>query len=189
MEKVEALNKMGLPETIEHEELEHIFEQKLFDLKKDILQKYMVPTLLTKKTQLIQEMMLLEHVLLPSVESQTDITTPQWQSQPTDRIQFLEQYEAQISALKLLLMNCASFDHLLKIVQTFTISQDYYMVLFLMLFNEFSEALPEEVNTREIVDTGKLLLALKKGELDNKQIWEIERELARIEKIQGLRPV
>lgn len=187
MEKVEALLKMGLSETMEQEEIELVFEQKMFDLKKDILQKYMVPTLLTKKAQAIQEFMLMEHVLRPTSALQSEMNIPQWQSQPSNRIEFLEQYEAQISALKLLLMNCTSYDQLLKIVQTFTITQDYYMVLFLMLFNEFSEALPEEVNTREIIDTGKLLLALKKDELDNKQIWEIERELARIEKIQRLK--
>ncbi len=189
MEKFDALIKMGLAPEASQDEIQTTFEQKLFDLKKEILQKYMVPTLLTKKIQLVQDIMLAEFVLIETKNNQSEVTLPVWQEQPRDRVNFLEQYEAHISQLKLALMHCSSFDELLKIVQTLIISQDYYMVLFRMLFNEFSEALPEEVNTREIIDTGKLLLALKKEELDNKQIWEIEREHARIDKIMGLKAV
>lgn len=187
MEKAEALVRLGLSPTVSREEIQDTLEQKLFDLKKEILQKYMVPALLIKKIQMIQDFMVTEFVLLEQKDSHAQDNIPIWQDKPNDRIDFLERYEAHISQLKTILMNCQSFDQLLKIVQSMVVSQDYYMVLFRMLFNEFSEALPEEVNTREIIDTGKLLLALKKGELDNKQIWEIELEIARIEKIMGLK--
>lgn len=72
-------------------------------------------------------------------------------------------------------------------MQALILTQEYYMVLFRMLYNEFSEALPEEVNTREMIDTGKLLLALHLGTLDERTVWDIEKgEIARIEKIQEL---
>jgi hypothetical protein len=57
------------------------------------------------------------------------------------------------------------------------------MQLFIDVFSEYSEALPEEVNSREIIDTGKLLLALKQKQIDNKMSWAIEREISRIKKL------
>jgi hypothetical protein len=54
------------------------------------------------------------------------------------------------------------------------------------LFSEHYSALPEEVNTRDMIDTGKLILQLKAGNPDDKMAWEIEKELARISKIQQL---
>jgi hypothetical protein len=98
----------------------------------------------------------------------------------------ISQYEEQISHLKLEVMNSRTFHQLHRVMKALVLAQEYYMVLFRMLFNEFSEALPEEVNTREMIDTGKLLLALKSGQLEERMIWDIEREIARIEKIQML---
>ncbi len=186
MEKKDAYIAFGVTGTDDLQDVRTAIEEKLFALKNDILQKYMVPTLLTKKMQNLQYLTLAEYVLLDGEIKQAE-TQELWSASPANRIDFIEQYESHISVLKLTLMNCTSFHQLMKIVQSFIITQDYYMVLFRMLFNEFSEALPEEVNTREIIDTGKLLLALKKEELDEKQTWEIELELARIDKIQKLK--
>jgi hypothetical protein len=60
------------------------------------------------------------------------------------------------------------------------------MLRFTEFFSEYSEALPEEVNSREIIDTGKLLLTLKQNQIDNKMSWAIEREISRIKKIRAL---
>jgi hypothetical protein len=186
MEKLEALHQFKLTPEAQEEDIQQALEERLFEIKKDVLQKYMVPTLLHKKLVQIQDSMLAAYVLGATEES-TMPDIPQWQGNPTERVQFIESYEAQISMLKLALMNVQSFHHLMKVIHEFIVTQEYYMVIFRMLFNEFSEALPEEVNTREIIDTGKLLLGMKKGELDNKLTWEIERELARIQKIQSLK--
>ena len=186
MEKTEALNLFLLKHDSTQEEMEGAIEEKLFALKNDVLQKYMVPSLLRTKLQNIQPFMLAESALKHNGKSlSADLTD--WTLSPDERIHFIEEYEKQISQLKLALMNAVSFDQLHQVIHALVITQEYYMVLFKMLFNEFSEALPEEVNTREIIDTGKLLLALKAGALDNKQTWEIEREIARIDKLQKLK--
>jgi hypothetical protein len=112
-----------------------------------------------------------------------------WNENPPNRIVLLEQYEKQISALKLALMESATFHQTHKVIQAFILTQEYYMVLFRILFNEFTEALPEEVNTREMIDTGKLLQALKSGDPDNRLTWEIEREIARIDKLRNIKSV
>jgi hypothetical protein len=37
-----------------------------------------------------------------------------------------------------------------------------------------------------MIATGKLLIALKNNQVDNKLSWAIEREISRIKKIQGI---
>ena len=62
-------------------------------------------------------------------------STDRWTSKPADRISFIEEYEAHISQLKLAAMQSATFAQLSKVAQVFILSQEYYMVLFKMLFN------------------------------------------------------
>ncbi|MCC6601165.1 MAG: hypothetical protein IT223_10890 [Crocinitomicaceae bacterium] len=182
-----AAEFFNLPEGAGREEVRSRIDERLFEYKNEVLQKYIVPRLLIKRIQQITQLMLAEFVLTGKELPETGIVPVQWTERPSDRIDFLATYENHISQLKLALMNCHSFHHLHNVVQAFVVAQEYYMVLFRIMFNDFSEALPEEVNTREMIDTGKLLSALKKGELDNQQSWEIELELARIEKIRRLR--
>ena len=85
-----------------------------------------------------------------------------------------------------MLMQLTSFSKLEQITLALIDWQESYMLRFTELFNEFSEALPEEVNSREMIDTGKLLLALKQNQIDNKMSWAIEREISRIRKIRGI---
>jgi hypothetical protein len=101
------------------------------------------------------------------------------------KIDFLESYESELSILKLQLMNANSFKQLEGVLSRIIDLQEKYMLRFTQLFNEYSEALPEEVNSREIIDTGKLLLALKQNQIDNKMGWAIEREISRIKKLRG----
>jgi hypothetical protein len=187
MERSEALHHFGLTTAASAEDIEQAIEEKLFALKNEILQKYMVPVLLSKKLQQIQGFMIAEYVLNSALTANLESAPPVWSDNPNDRIILLEQYEKQISILKLALMESKTFHQIHRIIQSFIISQEYYMVLFRILFNEFAEALPEEVNTREMIDTGKLLQALKAGEPDNRLTWEIEKEIARIDKLRSLK--
>lgn len=185
MEKSQALSIFGISESADQEAIFNAIEEKLFALKNEVLQKYMVPTLITKKVNAMQDSILAEFILLGgNVPAGNEIQ--HWSSSPPDRIAMISQYEEQISHLKLETMNSRTFHQLHKVMRALILTQEYYMVLFRMLFNEFSEALPEEVNTREMIDTGKLLLTLRAGQLDERSVWDIEKEIARIEKIQKL---
>ncbi len=62
---------------------------------------------------------------------------------------FLEAYERSISDLKLRLMNVSSFQALCDATIELSDLQEIYMGMFKEQFNEYSEALPEEVNTRD----------------------------------------
>ncbi|MFM7309517.1 MAG: hypothetical protein ACKOZY_02825 [Flavobacteriales bacterium] len=185
MNRQDALRIFRLKPDIEEEWLMEAMENDLFETKKDILQKYMVPVLLQKKLREIQDKVVAEHILQPA---HSDKHAPSiWDKPYEDRVAFLEDYEAKMSELKSALMQAISYRIVFPIVQRIILTQEYYMVLFRILFNEFSEALPEEVNSREIIDTGKLLLALKNGPLDERTTWSIEREIGRIDRIRALR--
>jgi len=177
---------MGFESSHNRDDMHNLHEQKLFDWKQELLQKYMVPALLRNKLPLLEEIIAAEKKLVPEIQSY-EMAANNLSLPSLDRIAMLEQYEARISQLKLSIMQSNSFAGLRPIVQQLILLQEDYMHAFRTLFSSYSEALPEEVNSREMMDTGKLLHALKQGEPDNKMVWAIERELTRIKKIEGIR--
>ena len=175
---------MGIESSHDFDEFENRHEEKLFEWKQDILQKYMVPSLLRSKQKIVGQLIAAEQAL-----SITDTNEAFQIKEPilsdSGKIDFLESYESELSSLKLQLMNSTSFKQLEGVLSRIIDLQEKYMLRFTQLFNEYSEALPEEVNSREIIDTGKLLLALKQNQIDNKMGWAIEREISRIKKLRG----
>jgi len=175
---------MGIESSHDFDEFENRHEEKLFEWKQDILQKYMVPSLLRSKQKIVGQLIAAEQAL-----SITDANEHFQLEEPllsdSGKIDFLESYESELSSLKLQLMNSTSFKQLEGVLSRIIDLQEKYMLRFTQLFNEYSEALPEEVNSREIIDTGKLLLALKQNQIDNKMGWAIEREISRIKKLRG----
>jgi hypothetical protein len=181
----EAKNIFGISPEKGLEEIKDFIEQKLFEQKNDVLQKYAVPTLLLKKLKLLNPMAEAEEVILGKTAT-LDFTSHELTGPYFTQTLFLEAYEKNISDLKLRLMNVSSFHALCDATAELSDLQEIYMEMFKEQFNEYSEALPEEVNTRDIIDSGTLLHGLKAGELHAHMIWNIERELARISKIQKL---
>lgn len=186
MEKSEALRVFGLDAGAGDDEIRQAIEDQLFDIKKDIMQKYMVPMLLKKKQQSLHNQVNAESVLLPSTGADRIPGLMAWAGKPEDRITFLREYESHMSQQKLALMQVQSFADLQEVIGQLILTQEYYMALFRLLFAEYNAALPEEVNTREMIDTGSLLQSLHSGGPDNRTMLAIEMELARIEKIQKL---
>jgi len=178
---------MGLNHDTDRETVGERLEEMRFTMKNDVLQKYMVPMLLRKKNVELEEWMQAELYLLGGTTPIASAIPEVWQTLPENRISFLEQYEVRLCELKLRVMQSSSFMELKAILDVLIVTQEYYMALFKLLFSEFEEALPEEVNSRAIIDTGKLLHVLRQGEIDNKTAWAIEREIARIDRIHGLK--
>ena len=173
---------MGIESSHDFDEFVNRHEEKLFEWKQDVLQKYMVPSLLRIKVKILSQLIAAEQALSLGKDEiighNGSLILPN-----TGKVEFLESYESGLSDLKLQLMNSSSFKKLEEILTGLIEWQESYMQRFIELFNEYSEALPEEVNSREIIDTGKLLLALKQNQVDNKMSWAIEREISRIKKI------
>ena len=175
---------MGIESSHDFDEFVNRHEEKLFEWKQDLLQKYMVPSLLRSKQKMLSQLISAEQSLsLNDTKEQPNIAMPLLAK--AGKIELLESYESGLSHLKLLLMNVVSFKQLEQVLSVLTEWQEQYMLRFTELFKEYSEALPEEVNSREIIDTGKLLLALKQNQIDNKMGWAIEREISRIKKLRG----
>lgn len=183
--KQKAMALLGLVSSDDFDEFVNQHEQKLFEWKQDVIQKYMVPSLLRNKTKLLGDLINAEQALSITRQVQPDAIdiSP---LVTTDPLTLLESYEAVISSLKLQLMNSTSFEQLSLVQEELIRTQEAFMTAFTEHFHEYSEALPEEVNSREIIDTGKLIVALKQNSIDNKMAWSIERELSRIKKIRGL---
>lgn len=184
MNREEALSIFELNTASTDEEIREQWEQKLFAQKNEALQKYMVPTLLFKKIRTLEPIAEGESVLLSILPK--EVPDHKFVGPYHTQSAFLEAYEENVSTLKLALMSAASFNELLDAMAELADLQERYMDFFKEQFNEYSEALPEEVNTREMIDTGTLLQGLKAGDLHAHMIWNIERELARISKIQKL---
>ncbi len=183
--KQKAMALMGIESSHDHEDFVNQHEQKLFQWKQEIMQKYVVPALLRNKQKAINELTHAEQIL--EIKEASDGSYSQSLIISSEnRIGMLESYETALSNLKLAIMNSASFNDLSKAMKEIIELQENYMHHFLLLFMEYSEALPEEVNSREMIDTGKLLIALKNNQIDNKLSWAIEREISRIKKTQGI---
>jgi hypothetical protein len=183
--KQKAMALMGIESTHDFEDFTNRHEEKLFEWKQDVLQKYMVPSLLRSKQKIISQLIAAEQTLsLAQAEVQMSLEMPRLTH--AGKIDLLESYESGLSSLKLMLMHLTSFKQLEQILAALIEWQELYMLRFSELFYEYSEALPEEVNSREMIDTGKLLLALKQNQIDNKMSWAIEREISRIKKIRGI---
>jgi hypothetical protein len=163
------------------EQWQEIYESKIFEARNDMLQKFAVPSLIRKKNKSLEALVHAENE-----SSYSTHETPFSSSALADKIEFLERYEEKMSELRLALTAADSFTKLSKIAASLALQQDYYMMLFTLYFSEHYRALPEEVNTRDMIDTGKLILQLKAGNPDDKMSWEIEKELARIQKIHQL---
>jgi hypothetical protein len=172
---------LQLPSDCGAEMLQEAYEQKLFEARQDLLQKFAVPSLIRKKIKSLEAFAQLEQHAGP-----VQPEAPFGAAAMANRIEFLEMYEKKMSELRLALTNAPSFAELSHIATSLALQQDYYMIIFAMHFSEHYKALPEEVNTRDMIDTGKLILQLKAGNPDDKMSWEIEKELARIHKIHQL---
>ncbi|MFN0032788.1 MAG: hypothetical protein ACKVOR_11565 [Flavobacteriales bacterium] len=184
MDKESALQLIGAGVAATAEEIGDLIEQKLFEQKQDALQKYMVPTLLLKKTKQLEAWCDAETVLGFSAQID-DVAFATLTGRQSTQTIFLEAYEQALSEHKLRMMNAQSFAQLMHAINQMATLQELYMVRFRDQFNEYSEALPEEANSREALDTGTLLQGLKSGELSASMIYAIEKELARISKIQN----
>lgn len=182
----EAQKIFGLDNTATPEFIVETIESKLFTLKQEVLQKFMVPSLLKNKLVILKQLSEAEN-LLDTENSHPVENQHSWTSQPADKVDFLEQYEQRLSQIKLDVMNSQNFSTFTAATESLILCQEYFMVLFKLFFSDHYEALPEEVNTREIIDTGQLLVHIKTPNEKKDFSWAIEKELARIDKIQRLK--
>jgi hypothetical protein len=184
MNRDQALQHFKLGAHATQDEINEALEQQLFEQKNDVSAKYMVPTLLIKKLTSLRHAA--EYATLLTGEGIVVPYTHELEGPFHVQSVFIEAYEKEVSKLKLYTSQASSFTNLINATEEWIDLQETYMNLFKEQFNEYSEALPEEANSREIINTGALLKGLKSGELDATIIYSIERELARISKLHNI---
>jgi len=172
-----------LDEQADNEMIQTAMEEKLFAVKKEILTLLAVPSLIKKRQLNLSIWLEAETFVGIGSQEHTQFDSDSPIDKTQDRIAFLESYEQLMSIIKLELMNAGSFKKLNGVVSAALRLQTDYMHGFKKFFAEYTEALPEETKSREMIDTGKLLNALKSNNLTSDITWEIEKELARIAKL------
>lgn len=176
----EARKKLGLENDADLEIVESAIEEKLFNFKKDILPLLPVPSLVKKRQAQLDAWITIENKVDKSYSTNSSMGAIE---NATDIVSFLEVYERELSKVKLEIMNAGSFSSLKHSLELAVELQTLYMRAFKKFFADYSEALPEETKSREIIDTGKLLNALKNNNMTSEVTWEIEKELGRIHKL------
>jgi len=191
MNNAEALKFLSLEADASREVVEGVLEEKLFTIKKEILNLIPVPSLVTKRMNQLSSWVEIEDFYF-SPPSRMDFSPPSRMDGillgdelaiSTDAITFLETYEREISIEKLEIANVSTFIHLIDCLVRIIHLQECYMSGFKKFFSTYNEALPEEVKSREMIDTGKLLQALKNNAVNSEITWEVEKELGRINKL------
>lgn len=133
---------MGIESSHDFDDIVNQHEQKLFEWKQEILQKFIVPSLLRKKQNQLAEWIEAEKLTVQPSESNV-IFRPE-KLNTTSRIAMLEQYEADISLLKLKLTQAEFFSHLPAIVQGLLDVQENYMQAFIDLFRPIPRHFPKK---------------------------------------------
>lgn len=175
-----------LDERADTEMIQTAMEEKLLAAKKEILTLLPVPSLI-KKRQLNLSIWIDAELSIGMNSQETNQSTNEIDiDKAQDKIEFLESYEQRMSVVKLKLMNASSFKHLSNTISNALRLQADYMTGFKKFFSEYTEALPEETKSREMIDTGKLLNAIKNENITSDIAWEIEKELARIAKLPSI---
>ncbi len=183
MDALEAKKKLGLLPEDDLSAVAEAMDDKLFQFKKEILPLLVVPTLVEKRKNQLTPWVEIEGV---SEEVHEVISFSEMENSP-DAIAFLIHYEKERSQVQLAIMNAPSFNHLSGYLDRAISLQNLYMRMFQRFFDHFATALPEEAKSREMIDTGTLITALKSDQLSPSITWEIERELARIRKLTPLK--
>lgn len=183
MKLEEAKRLLHVDENADEETFQVALEDKFFSIKKDILPLLSVPLLIQKRQALIERWMNLEPAVNHEFLKETPLSNSSSIAQAPNAISFLERYESEISSIKLHIMNAPSFHALYHTLTAAIEVQQAYMKGFNKHFEQYQCALSEETKAREMIDTGKLLTAIKQNNIDNHTTWEIEKELARISKL------
>lgn len=191
MTKQEALHYFEVSEDFQQMELLDLMDEKLFHLKNEILQKINVPSLLEKRKKECERML----EALEALNMKEEIKAPvfHFSPLPSDAIAFLEHYESQISAAKLIAFHAKTPQELIASIEFLVTIQEHYLSTFVEVFSMYGpfEENPS-VSVQSTFESGEVLRKLKSPEshsesalLETKQL--IQKEASRIIKLNGLK--
>ena len=174
MTRKEALELFSLTNGFEDDDLQDAQDDAIFLLRKEVMQKYMVPQLLDKiirQTRIQQEAyeFLSEAQFLPASKEPFPFSFEK------ESLVFLRQYELERSRCFLQISSSKNLPRLISAMRELLDLQKAYMDAFLISFSDENLS-SENIKSRDMIDTGQLIYAL-----DHQQ-HEVANQLISIEK-------
>jgi hypothetical protein len=182
MTRAEALEILQLPSHADADEIEDALDDQLFAMRKEAMTKYMVPQLLDKLVRRADLLAECSEVMLGA--PWTPQTAVQFSDLNTsDEIAFFQEFEKRESEMKLQLNSAKNALQLKRALQALQEHQRLYMKQFVAVFSRYKNELESPTNSREVLDTGKLLLLMKQGNHKEEIEYLLAKELSRVSQL------
>lgn len=182
MTRAEALEILQLTPQADADDIEDALDNQLFAMRKEAMTKYMVPQLLDKlvrRADLLAECseVMLGAPWIPSPAAElSELSTE-------NEIAFFQDFEKRESEMKLQLNSVKNAFQLKRALLAMQNHQRSYMNQFIAVFSGYKEELESPTNSREVLDTGKLLLLMKQGNGKEEVRQLIAKELSRVSQL------
>lgn len=179
MTKAEAYEILLLPQSAEPDDVEDALDEQLFALRKEAMSKYMVPQLLDKLVRRADLLAECSEVVLGA--PWTPLPLPELSPlTESSGIAFLQDFEKRESEMKHRLNAAKNAFQLKQALQLMQTHQRQYMEQFARVFSAYKKEMEQSTNSRSVLDTGKLILLMRKGENEAEMSSMIAQELSRV---------
>jgi hypothetical protein len=184
MSPQEALQYFEIDPDYQQMELLDIMDERLFQIKNEVLQKIQVPALLLKRKKECDKIL----EALEALHMKEDITPPPFPEAtlPTDPISFLENYESRLASAKLVVFNARNPQTLSEAVDFIIELQQQYNASFDSIFSAFGPFESDSISVNSNFESGVVIRALKSNEVNDEIRQLILNEGSRIKKLLSL---
>lgn len=184
MKAEEALQYFEIDSDYQQMELLDIMDEKLFQIKNEVLQKIQVPTLLAKRKKECDKIL----EALEALNMKEDVALPNFPKPelPKEKIAFLENYESLLASTKLVIFNAKNPQTLSLSIDFIINLQNRYNNIFGELFAEFGSSENSNVSVTNPFESGVVIRALKNNDVNDEIRQLIADEGARINKLLSL---
>lgn len=180
----EALTYFEIDADYQQMELLDIMDERLFQIKNEVLQKIQVPSLLLKRKKECDKIL----EALEALHMKEDVAPPPFPEAtlPTDAISFLENYESLLASAKLVVFNARNPQTLSVAIDFIIQLQQQYTASFGSIFNAFGPFESDSISVNSNFESGVVIRALKSNEVNDEIRQLILNEGSRIKKLLSL---
>jgi hypothetical protein len=184
MSPQEALVYFEIDADYQQMELLDVMDERLFQIKNEVLQKIQVPALLLKRKKECDKIL----EALEALHMREDITPPPFPSTvlPQEPINFLENYESLLASAKLVVFNARNPQTLSVAIDFIIQLQQQYTASFSSIFNAYGPFDSDSIPVNSVFESGVVIRALKSNEVNEEIRQLIFNEGARIKKLLSL---
>ncbi len=184
MKAEEALQYFEIDSDYQQMELLDIMDEKLFQIKNEVLQKIQVPSLLNKRKKECDKIA----EALEALNMKEDVTVPDFPKPelPKEKTAFLENYESLLASTKLVIFNAKNPQTLGSAIEFIINLQHHYNIKFSEVFAEFHNSENALISVANHFESGLVIRALKNNEVTDEIRQLIADEASRINKLLSL---